>query len=167
MFAYIPYVSANELIITIAGISLDPWSLLVSLGFILGLEVGRSRAIRLGLDIRDIVDGALFIIGLAFIFGHLVHVLAYNPQQIDEHGWIILLKTEKKFMNLGQFFQKQLGSLQLLAAILVKSNLMVLMLLWITTNRFRMDFLLQEEEPLLMQQTRLSFETNPNTSTII
>ena len=60
MLALIPYFGPP--VYNIFGIALDSWSLLVSLGFILGLEVARARAIQLGLDIKDIVDGGLFIV---------------------------------------------------------------------------------------------------------
>ena len=40
---------------------LDPWAILVCLGFVVGLEVARARGIKLGLGVRDIVDGAVVI----------------------------------------------------------------------------------------------------------
>ena len=63
----------------------------VALGFILGMEFGRARAIQLGLDIKDIVDGALFIVGMGFIWS-LGLRLAYHPEMLDEHGWSIMFE---------------------------------------------------------------------------
>ena len=105
----VPYFSAP--VFNVFGIPLDSWSLLVSIAFIVGLEFGRSRAITLGLDIRDIVDGALFIVGMGFVFGHWVHVLAYNPHQIDEQGWIVLLKIWAGFSSNGGFLGAIIGTI--------------------------------------------------------
>ena len=55
MLALIPYFPPY--VNNTFGIALDSWSLLVSLGFIVGLEFARARALRLGLDIKSIVDG--------------------------------------------------------------------------------------------------------------
>ncbi|MEC7987342.1 MAG: prolipoprotein diacylglyceryl transferase family protein [Myxococcota bacterium] len=107
MLALIPYFSPP--VYNIYGIALDSWSILVSLGFIVGLEMSRSRAIRLGLDIKDIVDGGLFIVGMGFVFGHLVHVLAYNPHLIDEKGWVILIKIWAGFSSNGGFLGAIIG----------------------------------------------------------
>lgn len=109
MLALIPYFGPP--VYNIFGIALDSWSLLVSLGFILGLEVARARAIRLGLDIKDIVDGGLFIVGMGFIGGHLVHVLAYHPEMIDEQGWIVLAKIWAGFSSNGGFLGAIVGTI--------------------------------------------------------
>ena len=109
MLAIIPYY--QPILVNILGITIDSWSFLVALGFIVGLEVARHRAIRLGLDIRDIVDGGLFIVGMGFIGGHLVHVLAYHPEQIDEQGWIVLLKVWAGFSSNGGFLGAIIGTL--------------------------------------------------------
>ena len=109
MLGLIPYF--QPIIVNIGGISIDSWSFLVSLGFIVGLEFARYRALRLGLDIRDIVDGGLFIVGMGFIGGHLVHVLAYHPEMIDEQGWIVLLKIWAGFSSNGGFLGAIVGTM--------------------------------------------------------
>lgn len=109
MLALVPYFGPP--VYNIFGIALDSWSLLVSLGFILGLEVARARAIRLGLDIKDIVDGGLFIVGMGFVGGHLVHVLAYHPEMIDEQGWIVLAKIWAGFSSNGGFLGAIIGTM--------------------------------------------------------
>ena len=109
MLALIPYFGAP--VYNVFGIALDSWSLLVSLGFVLGLEVARARAIRLGLDIKDIVDGGLFIVGMGFVGGHLVHVLAYHPEMIDQEGWIVLLQIWAGFSSNGGFLGAIVGTL--------------------------------------------------------
>ena len=46
--------------------------------------------LRNGIEPRDVVDAALFVVGMGFVVGHLVHVLAYNPHLMDEDPWILL-----------------------------------------------------------------------------
>ncbi len=102
----IPYWQAK--ILYLGPIPIDPWATLVCIGFIFGLEVGRARAIKLGLDTRDIVDGGVFTVGMGFVVGHLVHVLAYNPHLLQEDPWI-LLKIWAGFSSNGGFLGAVLG----------------------------------------------------------
>lgn len=102
----IPYWQAKVLYLW--KIPIDPWATLVCIGFIAGLEVGRARAIKLGLDTRDVVDGAVFTVGMGFVVGHLVHVLAYNPHLMEEDPWI-LLKIWAGFSSNGGFLGAVLG----------------------------------------------------------
>lgn len=109
MFGLIPYFYIP--LLELGPLKLDSWAILVSLGFIFGLEVGRARAIRLNLDIKDIVDGALFIVGLGFIVGHFVHVLAYNPHQLEEQGIMALLRVWAGFSSYGGFLGAIIGTI--------------------------------------------------------
>ena len=84
-------------------IPIDPWMTLVCIGIIVGLEISRARGIRLGLDVRDVVDGAAFTVAAGFVGGHLIHILAYNPEKIQEDGWIILLQVWKGYSSMGGF----------------------------------------------------------------
>ena len=59
---------------TLFDIPLDSWSLLVALGFVVGVEFARARAQQLGIRVADVVDGGLFIVGMGFIVGNFVHV---------------------------------------------------------------------------------------------
>ena len=109
MLALIPYFTVP--IVEVGPLVLDSWAILVSLGFILGLEVCRARGIRLGLEVKDVVDSALFIVGMGFVVGHLVHVLAYNPQQLDEQGFSVLLKVWAGFSSYGGFLGAIIGTI--------------------------------------------------------
>ncbi|MFZ5481095.1 MAG: prolipoprotein diacylglyceryl transferase [Myxococcota bacterium] len=91
-------------------VPLDPWGLLVCVGFVLGLEIARARGIRMGLDVRDVVDGIVATIGGGFVVGHLVHVLAYHPEQLEEQGVVALLKVWAGFSSFGGFLGAVLGS---------------------------------------------------------
>ena len=71
--------------------------------FIFRMEFARARAVSLKLSVKDVVDGCLFIVGMGFVVGHLVHVLAYNPHLIDEEGWVVLIKVWAGFSSNGGF----------------------------------------------------------------
>ncbi len=91
-------------------IPLDPWGILVTTGFVLGLEIARARGIAKGLDVRDVVDGVVFTVLSGFVFGHLVHVLAYHPEQIDEQGAAALYRIWAGFSSFGGFLGAVIGS---------------------------------------------------------
>jgi phosphatidylglycerol:prolipoprotein diacylglycerol transferase len=107
MLATIPYFQVPTL--TLGPLTLDSWATLVALGFIAGLELVRARGIRLGLDVRDVVDGLLVTVGLGFVGGHLMHVLAYNPQQLQEQGIMALIKVWGGFSSTGGFLGAVVG----------------------------------------------------------
>lgn len=106
--AYIPYFTIP--VFKLGPVPIDPWATLVCIGFIVGLEVTRSRGIRLGLDVRDIVDGIVFTVGSGFLVGHLVHVLAYNPHELSEQGVMALIKVWGGFSSFGGFLGAVIGS---------------------------------------------------------
>lgn len=93
----------------IGPIPVDSWGTLVVIGFVLGLEIARARGIKLGLDVRDVVDGIVFTVLSGFIGGHLVHVLAYHPEQLDEQGIMAILKIWAGFSSFGGFIGAVVG----------------------------------------------------------
>ncbi|MEE2752332.1 MAG: prolipoprotein diacylglyceryl transferase family protein [Myxococcota bacterium] len=90
-------------------IPIDPWATLVCLAFILGLEVCRARGIRRGLEPRDVVDGAVVIVGMGFVVGHLVHVLGYHPEQYEKDGIVSLLRVWAGFSSMGGMLGAVIG----------------------------------------------------------
>ncbi len=108
MLATIPYFDVP--IVHLGPIVLDSWAALVALGFIVGLEVTRARGIRMGLDVRDVVDGVVVTVGMGFLVGHLVHVLAYHPEQLDEQGIMALVRVWAGFSSTGGFIGAIIGS---------------------------------------------------------
>ncbi len=89
---------------------LDSWTALVLTGFVVGLEITRARAIRLGLDVRDIVDGSVVTVAMGFVIGHVVHVVAYNPQQLETDGIMAILRVWAGFSSTGGFIGAVIGS---------------------------------------------------------
>ena len=91
-------------------VPIDPWGTLVCIGFVLGLEIARARALRLGLDIRDIVDGTVATVLFGFVGGHLFHVLAYHPDKLQSEGFMSLVEIWAGFSSFGGFLGATLGS---------------------------------------------------------
>jgi phosphatidylglycerol:prolipoprotein diacylglycerol transferase len=103
-------------------IPLDPWALLVCTGFVVGLEVARARGIKLGLDVRDIVDGAVFIVLMGFAIAHVVTVVFYFPERlmIPEctsgdlsacgEGVMSILRVWEGFSSTGGFIGAVIGA---------------------------------------------------------
>ena len=94
----------------VASVPVDPWGLLVCIGFVLGLEIARARGIRLGLDVRDVVDGSVFIVLMAFLGGHLMYVLAYHPDRYARDGFMSLVRVWQGFASTGGFLGAVTGA---------------------------------------------------------
>lgn len=73
---------ALDVVVPTFGIPVDPWATLVCLGVLLGLEVARARAIRMGLAVEDIVDGVVFTVLMGFFFAHVITVVGYYPGRL-------------------------------------------------------------------------------------
>ncbi|MEZ4236750.1 MAG: prolipoprotein diacylglyceryl transferase [Myxococcota bacterium] len=111
--AAIPYFGLSVYDLNIPGlghIPIDPWATLVCLGFVIGLEVARYRAIRLHLDVRDIVDGAVFTVLSGFFWAHVVTVLFYFPERLQEDGIMSILRVWEGFSSTGGFIGAVLGA---------------------------------------------------------
>lgn len=91
------------------GIPLDPWALLVCLGILLGMEMSRARALRMGIEPRDIVDGIVFMVLTGFLGAHVFTVLAYYPERLVEDGIWALLRVWEGFSSTGGFIGSFLG----------------------------------------------------------
>ena len=109
MLALIPYFQIP--ILELGPIAIDSWATLVAVGFILGLEICRARGIQKGLEVRDVVDGIVATVGMGFVVGHIVHVVAYNPHQLEEDGIMALLRIWAGFSSTGGFIGAVLGAL--------------------------------------------------------
>lgn len=124
MIAAIPYFELRVYQPEILGTTMpiDPWAVLVCLGFVVGLEVARARAIKLGLEVRDIVDGAVFIVLMGFLVAHIVTVLFYFPERLmlDQclagdsaactEGVMSILRVWEGFSSTGGFIGAVIGA---------------------------------------------------------
>lgn len=108
--ALIPYVQIP--VVNLGPLPLDPWGVLVTLGFMVGLEVARARGIRLGLEVKDVVDGLVFTVLSGFVFGHVINVVAYHPDQLGHDATTALtalLKVWGGFSSFGGFLGAVIG----------------------------------------------------------
>ncbi|MBN2797780.1 MAG: prolipoprotein diacylglyceryl transferase [Deltaproteobacteria bacterium] len=106
MLAAIPYFALGVYNLQVPGLGslpIDPWATLVAIGFVVALELARHRGLRMGIDPRDVVDGAVFIAVSAFFMAHVVTVLAYHPERLAEDGIWSLLKVWEGFSSYGGF----------------------------------------------------------------
>jgi phosphatidylglycerol:prolipoprotein diacylglycerol transferase len=114
MFAAIPFFGLGVYNLNLPGVGevpIDPWAILVCLGFVIGLEISRHRAVKLGLDVRDVVDGAVFTVVAGFVIGHFYTVIFYFPERLQTEGIWALLKVWTGFSSVGGFFGAAIGSL--------------------------------------------------------
>lgn len=111
MLAAIPYFSLGVYDLRLFGLSLpiDAWATLVCIGFVVGLEIARNRGIKLGLQVKDVIDGAVVIVLSGFAMGHVVTVLAYHPERLQEDGIMSLLRVWEGFSSYGGFLGAILG----------------------------------------------------------
>lgn len=113
MIAAIPFFELRVYNVDLPGgipLPLDPWAILVCIGFVVGLELARHRGIRLGLDVRDVVDGAVFIVLSGFLWGHILTVLFYFPERLRDSGILALLRVWEGFSSMGGFVGAVIGA---------------------------------------------------------
>lgn len=121
MLAYIPYFELGVYNLELGALTLpiDPWALLVCVGFIVGLEVARARGLKEGLRVKDVVDGSVFIVLSGFAMAHIFTVLFYFPERMLDSGgqfslWMafdaIVLKVWQGFSSTGGFIGAILGT---------------------------------------------------------
>ncbi|MEQ1567345.1 MAG: prolipoprotein diacylglyceryl transferase family protein [Myxococcota bacterium] len=113
MLAAIPFFELRVYNLAIPGagnLPIDPWATLVCIGFVVGLELARHRGVRLGLDVRDVVDGAVFIVLSGFFWAHVVTVLFYFPERLRDSGIMAILRVWEGFSSTGGFLGAVLGA---------------------------------------------------------
>jgi phosphatidylglycerol:prolipoprotein diacylglycerol transferase len=111
--ATIPYFHLPVYEIPVPGLGtlpIDPWATLVMIGFVVGLEVGRARAIKQGLDVRDYVDGAVFTVLVGFVVAHIYTVLFYFPERLQTDGIWSLLRVWEGFSSTGGIIGAVIGA---------------------------------------------------------
>lgn len=113
MFAAIPFFQLAVYNIDIPGIGplpIDPWATLVCIGFVVGLELARWRGMKLGLDVRDVVDGSVFIVLTGFVISHFFTVFFYFPERLQQDGIMALLRVWQGFSSTGGFLGAVIGA---------------------------------------------------------
>ena len=111
MLAAIPFfrLDVYHLDLGFTTLPIDPWATLVAIGIVVGLEVARWRGIRLGLDTKDVVDGAVVIVLSGFLMAHFFTLFFYFPDRLSDNG-ISALWTVEGFSSTGGFLGAVLGA---------------------------------------------------------
>jgi phosphatidylglycerol:prolipoprotein diacylglycerol transferase len=76
-------------LLEVGGLALRPTGLLASAGLLLGLTVALRAARRDGLDPGTVARLVALAGGFGLVGGHLVHLLAYHPEELTD-GWALL-----------------------------------------------------------------------------
>lgn len=100
---------STSVVIPTFGIPVDPWATLVCLGILIGMEWGRYRCIKMGLSVRDLIDGVIVTILLGFFFAHVITVVAYYPERLTEDGIWAILRVWEGFSSTGGFVGAFIG----------------------------------------------------------
>lgn len=99
MLGVIPYLEFPPL--TIGSFSIEIQLVLFSACIIVGLLLGRDWGAARGLAPRDVVDGLLFSVGMGVVGGHVVEVIAYQPERWRTEGWASLAQTTAGRASIG------------------------------------------------------------------
>ena len=114
MFAAIPFFQLGVYNWNVPGLDvvlpLDAWATLVCIGIVVGLEMARARGIKLGLEVKDVVDGAVVIVATGFVMAHVVTVVFYKPERLAEEGIWAILKVWEGFASSGGFLGAFIGA---------------------------------------------------------
>lgn len=78
----IPYLHAPSL--HLGPLTLEPFGIFVAAGILLAARVLGRQAEREGLDPTPLADFAPWGVGMGVVFGHLVHLLAYHPEELSK-----------------------------------------------------------------------------------
>lgn len=109
MFAAIPFFQLG--VYQLGPIPIDSWATFVLIGFFVGLEIARYRGLKLGMHPRDVVDSALVIVGSGFLIAHVVTVVAYHPERLQEDGIWSILRFWEGYSSFGGFLGAILGAI--------------------------------------------------------
>ena len=83
----VPYLDIPTL--RLGPLSIQPFGLLICIGIVVGWFVAKWRARQVGLDVKVVRD----LVRLCIVFGlfgaHLVHLLAYHPEELAASPWVL------------------------------------------------------------------------------
>jgi phosphatidylglycerol:prolipoprotein diacylglycerol transferase len=76
----IPYFESPKYVL--GPFTLETFGIFAALGIYVGARIAAGRAARAGLDGKPLVDFAFWGVISGVIFGHLVHLFAYHPEEL-------------------------------------------------------------------------------------
>ncbi len=84
----IPYLQAPKL--ELGPLTIEPFGIFVAAGILLAAHLLGKQAQRQGLDPTPLADYAPWGVGVGVVVGHLVHLLAYHPEELSKSPFQIL-----------------------------------------------------------------------------
>jgi phosphatidylglycerol:prolipoprotein diacylglycerol transferase len=91
-------------------LTLQPFGILVALGVLLGISLAERRAKHVGLEDRDMRSFITGILVCGFIGAHVFDSVFYQPSEVLEHPWSLLMLW-RGLSSFGGFIGASLGAL--------------------------------------------------------
>ncbi len=114
----LPYLQVPELVLLSPGdlgwgvppsvVCFKPFGVLVASGVVLGVVLTLRQGRRLGFDHRALTSFIAHVVITAFVAGHVLHALTYEPQRVASDP-LLLLRPWDGLSSLGGFFGALLG----------------------------------------------------------
>jgi phosphatidylglycerol:prolipoprotein diacylglycerol transferase len=95
----IPYFQVPE--VPIGPLTLSPFGVLAAAGILVGTQLITRLAKRDGLDPRPLADYALWGVLSGVVVGHLVHLFAYHPEELERGGVLQIFKVWDGLSSFG------------------------------------------------------------------
>jgi len=78
----------------IGPVPIQPFGVLVALGLVAGYQVAKKRAPRCGVARADLDSFVWWMVGMAFVMGHVLDEIFYNPDALRQQPWTLLVLWE-------------------------------------------------------------------------
>jgi phosphatidylglycerol:prolipoprotein diacylglycerol transferase len=84
-------------------IKIEPFGVMVAIGVLIGYELAKRRAEKVGLDPKIMADGLLWTVLIGFVISHWISEICYFPDRVVRNP-LILLKIWTSISSFGGFF---------------------------------------------------------------
>jgi phosphatidylglycerol:prolipoprotein diacylglycerol transferase len=74
----------------IGPVPIQPFGVLVALGLVAGYQVAKRRAPLCGVARADLDSFVWWVLGVAFVMGHVLDEIFYHPDVLVQHPWTLL-----------------------------------------------------------------------------
>lgn len=104
----IPYIEIPALPIY-GELAIQPFGVLVVIAILVGQWMTRRRAMEIGIDDEEIVNGLMWCVGAGFVGAHWVEVIFYHPSKFYDEGPLVLLKIWDGLSSMGGIIGAYIG----------------------------------------------------------
>ncbi len=115
----IPFVHIPELVLVPSGafhgwpavpVSLKPFGMLVATGVYVGAYLTMLQARKVGLEAGKMTSMIMWVVGLGFVFAHVLEVLMYRPETVLEEPFV-LVRLWEGLSSFGGFVGGLVGAI--------------------------------------------------------